>query len=419
MERFFINAVCLTKGVICIRLKKRIPTSLPSKIRVLLVLKLFIWTSAFLCIPLVMLYMTDQGFGVLIAATTLAFGFLAGCFGGFIGGYLSDRFGRATVLHVTLLLWGITFFGLAFAQTLVHFVCLTLLNGLLRGFFDSIVYTLVGDLCSNRDESLTHKAMDLAYAMMNAGIGLGSAAGVWLYHQLPFSSVLIATGAVITLAGLITLRMHRSLSIPQEEEEPTLRKVICTAVQDRRLLVALGMAILLCLGFSQFETTLPIHLQQYMLLWMYPVLQAINAIGVSLFIFLRLTEKSRKWFPTFQSLVKVSVLLFFVGYASLGSHSVVILIVGMALLTIGEALFLPRWKEYIRQMGARKGMPGTYMGASGLIQIGYFIGPLAGGWILESFGGMVLFLTVAVMALMMVPMLALNQPKLRKSEQVA
>jgi MFS family permease len=66
----------------------------------------------------------------------------------------------------------------------------------------------------------------------------------------------------------------------------------------------------------------------------------------------------------------------------------------MIVLTIGEILVFPAGSVLLDQL-APEGMRGTYFGASGFRSLGHFIGPWFGGWLLQGWGGQVLFVTIA------------------------
>ncbi|CAG7625571.1 hypothetical protein PAESOLCIP111_02740 [Paenibacillus solanacearum] len=82
-----------------------------------------------------------------------------------------------------------------------------------------------------------------------------------------------------------------------------------------------------------------------------------------------------------------------IGYAL--SHSWTAFMVSMFLFTLGEMLNYPAANVLIDRL-APDGMRGTYFGAQSFSNIGHFIGPLLGGYLLSNWGGSRLFLLLAV-----------------------
>lgn len=59
---------------------------------------------------------------------------LVGVFASFIGGNLSDRFGRKTIMLWSMIVWIFVFIGFSLADHVLSFFLLNALNGLCRSF---------------------------------------------------------------------------------------------------------------------------------------------------------------------------------------------------------------------------------------------------------------------------------------------
>jgi MFS family permease len=72
------------------------------------------------------------------------------------------------------------------------------------------------------------------------------------------------------------------------------------------------------------------------------------------------------------------------------------MMLGMFILTIGEILTFPTSSLFIDRL-APEPLRGTYFGANGFRNIGFFLGPALGGWLLGSYGGKVAFGLIALL----------------------
>lgn len=78
-----------------------------------------------------------------------------------------------------------------------------------------------------------------------------------------------------------------------------------------------------------------------------------------------------------------------------GGHWI-IFVLGMFILTLGEILAFPSGSLFIDRL-APEPLRGTYFGANSFCNIGPFIGPALGGWLLGSRGGTVAFSLIALL----------------------
>jgi predicted MFS family arabinose efflux permease len=70
----------------------------------------------------------------------------------------------------------------------------------------------------------------------------------------------------------------------------------------------------------------------------------------------------------------------------------------MIIFTFGDLLIIPAKYAQLDEI-TPAGMRGMYYGAQGFTEIGNFIGPWFGGIVLDSFGGQIMFLSMALCAL--------------------
>ncbi|WP_246258618.1 MDR family MFS transporter [Kroppenstedtia pulmonis] len=355
----------------------------------------FARAAAFMSLPFLAVYLSrTTGMNPVLIGLTVGLGPLAGTFGGFVGGYLSDRFGRKVVMLSTLFVWAGVFFGFALAEEVAVFMALNLLNGLCRSFFEPTSQALMADI-TPPDKRM--RVFSIRYLAINVGAAVGPLVGAYLAIVSAGLTFLI-TGAVYLLYGMVLLVMMKRLGREIGSTPPKERVRLMDALQVVRKDTALGFFILAGIlehiGYSQVESSLPLHLKE---LFggenvLYPFLLALNAGTVILFqiVITRWSEKR-----SILSNMILGSLMFALGLIcwGIGGHWGWF-VTGMIILTIGEILIFPTSSLFIDRL-APEGMRGTYFGASGFRSIGFFIGPFLGGWLLDVIGGSSLYFLLA------------------------
>lgn len=100
---------------------------------------------------------------------------LVGVFASFIGGNLSDRFGRNMILIWSMIVWVFVFIGFSLADHVLSFFLLNALNGLCRSFFEPTSRALLSDLTKPEYRLLVY---NLRYGAINVGVAIGPLVGL-------------------------------------------------------------------------------------------------------------------------------------------------------------------------------------------------------------------------------------------------
>lgn len=326
-------------------------------------------------------------------------GSLAGTFGGFIGGALSDRCGRRLIMFISLFAWSAVFIGFAFFKQPALLLLLSLLNGICRSWFEPVSQVLMGDLT---EPERRFKLYSLRYLMGNVGVAIGPLLGVYLgvgSSPLPF----LVTGLIFLLYGCSLFAMMNAFGIKEIEgaakkEKVTIGSAWAAVRRDWVLQLYTIGAILVAIGYSQHAVTLSQHLEMsfnqgvYVFGW----LMTANAVTVIVLQMplSRLLEKHR---PI--SAIHAGNILFALGLVGFGiSPTIPLLFVSMILFTIGEILNYPAGSLLLDRL-APEALRGTYFGAQTFGNFGYFLGPLLGGWLLDRTSGMIVFTLIAAILL--------------------
>ncbi|MBH5320414.1 MFS transporter [Paenibacillus sp. GSMTC-2017] len=386
-------------------------------VNVLLVGTVFARIASSMSLPFLAIYLfkyTDMS-GVMIGFT-IGIGSLAGMFGGFFGGYLSDRFGRRIVMQAAIYLWAIVFIGFAFAEVPIIFALLNALNGLCRSFYEPVSQALMADLTKKEKR---YAVYSLRYMAINIGVAVGPLLGTiiaGMNGRLPW----IITGCIYLAYGIVLhflLNKYGIRSIEGEKKNPvSIAESWGVIRKDAAFRFFIIGGIVSAIGYAQMTSTLSQFIgQNYeqgvtLFAWM----MSINAIVV-----VALQIPFSKWAEKRSPLTAIVVGSICYAIGNLGyafSNSWWILIVSMIVFTLGEILTFPAGAVMLDRLAPEE-MRGTYFGAQTFTNLGFFLGPWLGGFLLQGYGGQTLFIVIAIISLVSVWFYRLGEMKAPLAKQ--
>jgi len=156
-------------------------------------------------------------------------------------------------------------------------------------------------------------------------------------------------------------------------------------------------AILINIGYSQFDSTLPqiIELTVENGTKLYSLLISLNA-AVVLLLQLPISIVSEKFSSS--ATLLVGILFFAMGLFLFGfSNNYTLYIIAMIIFTIGEIFAFPTMNVMIDEI-APDTQKATYLGAAQFKNLGGFIGPIIGGWLLTHYMN-AMFAVIAILVL--------------------
>lgn len=346
--------------------------------------------AAFMTLPFLSIYLSrDLNLHPVLIGLTVGISPLMATVGGFIGGQLSDRFGRKPIILFSLFTISAVYYGFTWADEAVWFIVLNAGLGLCNAFFEPTSQALIADLT---DKEKRMKAYSLRYTAINIGASVGPLAGAYM-ASVSAGLAFIVTGTVYliyALALLYYLSKYPVAGSSQQKNKITLGAAFTIVRKDKALGYLILGGLLVNAGYSQVHSNLAQHLDGSIekAVFLFSVLLSINAIMV---VFLSIPISH--WTEKFQPMqVMIAGAIFtaagLAGFGLAGGWTVAIL--GMALLTIGEILIFPSNSLLIDRLASEE-LRGTYFGASQFRKLGNFIGPIFGGYLLSSFGGGMMF----------------------------
>ncbi|MDZ4872614.1 MAG: Multidrug resistance protein MdtL [Chroococcidiopsis cubana SAG 39.79] len=158
-----------------------------------------------------------QEIGIIVPAYMLAYALMA-----LFYGVLSDRFGRWSVIRISLIIFVICTALTATAQTASQMVIWRLLTGLGASGVIPLTFALIGDLFPFDQRG---SKLGLVFAAMEGGMAAGSAGGAILEPFIGWRSLFIGT-AVVAAFVLWRLHLYGALfDTAKVEKLPTIRQI--------------------------------------------------------------------------------------------------------------------------------------------------------------------------------------------------
>ncbi|MBS4211444.1 MULTISPECIES: MDR family MFS transporter [Neobacillus] len=354
--------------------------------------------SAFMTLPFLSIYLSrNLELSPIVIGITVGMSPLMGTVGGFIGGHLSDRFGRKPIMLTALFTLTLVYFGFTIANEQIWFILLNAINGLCTSFFEPTSQALMADLT---EKTKRMKVYSLRYTAINIGASVGPLLGAYFANTSAKVSFAI-TGSTYLLYAIVLLWIMNKLVI---SNEAAAKKVVSAAdafkiiKTDKALRYLLVGIILINMGYSQIDSNLPQYLEKSVEdgVVIFSVLLTINAVMV-VFLQMPISHIAEK-ISLMQGMVFGAIFMTagLIGFSFINGW--VTAIIAMVLLTVGEILIFPANSMMMDKL-APEHLRGTYFGAGQFRKIGHFFGPILGGYLLSHIQGQFMFLIISLVTL--------------------
>ncbi|MEV2477048.1 MFS transporter [Paenibacillus larvae] len=339
-------------------------------------------------IPFLSIYLTaTKGFSPNIVGAIIGTSALIGVCTSFIGGTLSDRYGRKMIMISSIIVWMLVFIGFSFANDVLSFFILSALNGICRSFFEPASRALLSDLTKSENRLLI---FNLRYAAINAGVAVGPIIGLQLgsaKSTIPFVVAAFVYFLYMTSLIIQFIKYKLGENKGNVKERVTIKDSIHILRKDRVFLSALIGIILGYSGYSHFSSSLSQYFansdvfQDGVSLFSHALV--LNAVTV-LIIQYPVTQIGKKY----SAVVSIMFGTFTISLSLIGFgiiHSLWMVYACTILFTIGEVLIFSMTDLFIDQI-AIQNLKGTYFGAMGFSSFGGVIGPWLGGILFDYYG---------------------------------
>lgn len=353
--------------------------------------------SSTMIAPFLVLYLSEN-IGSSITMTMIVIGMqpLSEILLTLVAGGVTDRFRRKPIMLLALFIQGLAMLGMAFADSMLAFALLYLVNGAGRSLFIPVSRAHLAD-------TIPSGLMTNAFALLNTASSIGAAigplVGVLIYQFDPSLAFLFTATSLLLYAIAVWWKIPQT-ELPRLHEAADTGKQAKGSLQAYRpALAIMVLSLPISLFYAQTETNLQLHLKNTLPNYLQTLALLISVKGILLLLFEYLLVKWTQHLNT-RLLVTSSYLCFFgvaLGYAYLDSTPALIAL--QVLLVLGESIGLTQLLAFVTRI-APVSMRGRYFAITGTHwDISRSCGPFLGSLILIHYGGTMLFSIVAVLLL--------------------
>ncbi|MCW8400892.1 MFS transporter [Legionella sp. PATHC038] len=363
-------------------------------------------SAKFMCLPFLILFLNhNTHFSLWISGLVCGIAPFCSIFGGFIGGQLSDKYGRIPLLYISIFTSACIFLLLGLSWQInsryLQLILIGTLNGmfgLFSSFFQPVALALISELVDKEHRELF---FNLRYAAMNIGAVFGPLLAVYLGVTLSPIAFYIAGFMYFSFGCFlyaILLKEPRQLC-RNKQSNVSLSATLRAISLDRRLLNFILFNIVFALCYSQIDSTLAQFISQQIDdgVRVYSLTIALNALFVligqlPIFLLCRRIPKHQAVF--------CGCFLFFLGCLGFSccGNKASYFYYSILIITVGELFIFPIAFLFVDDM-APSHLKGSYFGALAFRELGLALGPVLGGVLLESFGGQILFIIIGGLSL--------------------
>jgi MFS family permease len=358
--------------------------------------------GGFMLYPFFALYLTQKfDIGMSTVGILFAIFSVTGMAGSALGGALTDRIGRKTVIVASLLLSSLSALGMGFAPSISIFVMVVVIVGTLSSIGHPAHEAVVADLLPPDKRAEGYGIIRVVFNL--AVIIAPPVAGLLIAHSY---LTLFLVDAVISVicAGIVIFGLPETKPQASPHAKPeTLKQTFAgygRVFRDIPFVAFIGVTVMMTLVYMNMNSTLGVYLRDRHNLAEinYGALLSINAALVVLFQFW-VTRRLQKY----KSMLMMAAgsLLYAVGFAMYGFVAgFALFVAAMIVITVGEMVVSPFQQSVVASF-APEHMRGRYMAVSGLSwSIAFTIGPYFAGLILDSGNPNLLWMLCGVIGLL-------------------
>jgi MFS family permease len=343
------------------------------------------------------LFVNQMGFSATSVGFALSLCAITEVAGHFVGGTLADspRFGRRAVLSLAALLGVVVSAVLVVSHSLWMLVLASFVLGLSLGFYWTASGAAVMDATKPEDRSRAFAVMGVAEYV---GIGIGILGGSALLAVITATPELIFVGCglmFLAFLGLVQGAMTQDQPLPPKTD--SAGGGIVSALKDKALVVFMAANTFFTTYVALVTSTIPLYFTNFMagsdpipgvsvgstaslFTWCYIGVGAVLQIPTTSL----LTPLRRIWVLT------GAIALWGIGFGllwaagSFAEAQFIWAIVALCLLSLASVAYKPFFVATVSDL-APPSLRGTYVAVSSQCwTIGYFIGPLLGGWAMDQ-----------------------------------
>ncbi|MEK6222549.1 MAG: MFS transporter [Chloroflexota bacterium] len=343
--------------------------------------------GSWMLFPFFALYITDHfDVGMTEVGILMAIFALTNLFGGFIGGAMTDKYGRKTMLLFGLVVSALSSVTMAFVNDLQLFYLTAAIVGIVGSSGGPAQQAMIADILP---EDKRIEGYGISRIVMNLAVTIGPIIGGFLasYSFLLLFIVDAVTSLITAAIAAINLPETKPEASPDKESQSLLDtfKGYSTVIKDKPFIAFVFAFILMNIVYMQMNSTMSVFLRDFHGISPqgFGYILSLNAVIVVLFQ-LSVARKVADKPPML--VIAFGIIFYMIGFGMYGFVSTFSLFaVGMVIITIGEIIVSPVAQTIVVQFSPED-MRGRYMGAFGLAwMVPMAIGPFAAGVIMDNY----------------------------------
>jgi MFS family permease len=401
--------------------------SFPSKFWVLVVAMFIDMIGGTLLHPFFALYITSKfSVGMTTAGIILGVFSISGLVGGAIGGALTDRFGRRSIVIFGLVFSAFSTVALGFVSEISIIYPLAVIIGVIGSIAGPAHQAMVADILPEEKRS---EGFGILRVVANLSWIIGPVIGGFI-AQRSFLMLFIIDAVISSIVAVIFFKLMPETmpQHPENKEQGSLLQTIAGyrhVARDLPYVAYLVVSILMLLVYQQMYNTLSVFLRDArgISTQNYGYLLTFSAIVVVLFQFWVTTKTKHR--PPFL-MMALGTVFYMIGFSMFGVfYGYGFFVAAIIIITIGEMVVVPVSQTLAAQFAPEE-MRGRYMAFFGLAwALPSAIGPWAAGNILDNFdpnwvwyaGGIIS--AVAVAGFYLLHLNLKNQKRFQPAEEAA
>lgn len=342
--------------------------------------------GSFLLFPFFALYITKKfevgmtQVGILLAVFSI-FGFV----GSFVGGAMTDRIGRRSMIIFSLLTSAFSTLAMGFVNSMEAFYLIAAVSGIFSNTGGPAYNAIVGDLLPEKKRATGFGILRVAFNVSAAiGPAIGGLLAARSYQALFITDAIISS--IVAVIVYFTIPETKPELKPGEKQETMGQafKGYLLVFRNGAFVMFVFASVLAWMVYMNFNTTLGVYLRDSHGIPEsgYGALISMNAIMVVALQFW-ITRKLEKY-PS-MLMMAAGTLLFSFGFAMYGIfESYTWFMIAMAIVTIGEMITVPIANAEVINF-APEDMRGRYNAVYGLAwSLPFMVGPYLAGLLMDN-----------------------------------
>ncbi|MFG2824320.1 MDR family MFS transporter [Kitasatospora sp. NPDC048365] len=341
------------------------------------------------------LYLTaERGYSASYAGLVSALFGLGAAISALGAGVLTDRLGRRPTLLAAQLATAVFTAVLGFTDGPVAIAVVAFLTGLANNASRPAISAIIADIVPAEDRV---RAYSLNYWAINIGFGVSAAAAGLIATHGYLTLFLLDALSTLLCAVLIFVRIPETRPDRTAAVAPGSKPVgLGTVFRDGPFMAVVGVNLLLAMVFQQGSTTLAVDMGQHSITTAeFGLVASLNGV---LIVLLQLPVTRWMEGRSRTGLLVAGALLIGWGFglSALAGSSAALYALTVVVWTIGEIINAPTMMGLVAELSPATAR-GRYQGVYSLSwSLASFLGPLAGGLLLDHAGSAVLWGTCAV-----------------------